>query len=63
MIVNFFVTIGKMYAFLLAYVFLDGFNSGNWRMMMIISSLTSLFVFIASKYLLLESPRFLIANG
>jgi hypothetical protein len=52
-----------MYAFLLAYVFLDGFNSGNWRMMMIISSLTSLFVFIASKYLLLESPRFLIANG
>lgn len=62
-IINFFVSIGKIYAFLLAYYFLDNFHSGNWRIMMCVSSFTSLIVGILALCFLMESPRYLIANN
>lgn len=56
-VINFFVSIGKLYAFILAFVFLEDFSRGNWRMMMFISSLTSLMVSLLAKFFLYESPR------
>ena len=61
-ILNFFVSIGKLFGCILAAIFLTNFHSGNWKLMMIVSSFPSLAVFICSKMFLLESPRFLIAS-
>lgn len=61
--INFFVSIGKIYAFLLAYLCLSNFTSGHWRLMMCLSSLTSLIVGVLSYLLLMESPRYLMAAG
>lgn len=61
--INFFVSIGKIYAFLLAYLCLENFNSGHWRLMMCLSSITSLLVGIFSFFFLMESPRYMVAKG
>ena len=50
LLLNFCVSIGKLYGLLLAYIFLDTFTSGNWRMMMICSCLPNLVVFVGSFY-------------
>lgn len=42
---------------------LDSFTSGNWRFMMVLSSISSVFVYFASTFYLFESPRFLLASG
>lgn len=62
-IINFFVSIGKIYAFVLAYLCLTDFNTGHWRLMMCLSSITSLIVGILSYIHLMESPRYLLASG
>jgi sugar phosphate permease len=62
-IINFFVSVGKIYAFLLAYLFLEDFSKGHWRMMMCVSSCTSLIVGILALIFLMESPRYLMASG
>jgi uncharacterized membrane protein len=56
-VINFFVSVGKLYAFILAYIFLEDFSRGNWRLMMFISSSTSLLVSFLAKVFLYESPR------
>lgn len=61
-LINFFVSIGKLYGCLLAYIFLENFTKGNWRLMMITSGISSLLVFLGSIFILKESARFLIAN-
>jgi MFS family permease len=63
LLLNFCVSIGKLYGLLLAYIFLDTFISGNWRYMMIFSCIPNIFVFIGSFTTLQESPRYLIANN
>lgn len=60
---NFFVSIGKLFGCILAMICLDSFTSGNWKLMMVLSSFSSLIVFISSSIYLLESPRFLLAVG
>ncbi|EAS04378.1 MFS transporter (macronuclear) [Tetrahymena thermophila SB210] len=60
---NFFVSVGKLVGCILAMICLDSFTSGNWKLMMMLSSISSLFVFIASSSYLQESPRFLLATG
>lgn len=46
-----------------AYFCLDSLEEGNWRMMLVLSSLPSLVVFLGSWLYLKESPRFLVAKG
>ena len=52
-----------MYGVLLGLIFLDYFTSGNWRAMMLLSSLPNVFVFIWAIFSLHESPRYLIATN
>ena len=59
--INFFLTFGKLYGCLIAYMFLDNMYSGNWKGMMAVSSLTPLTVFLFTYFFLKESPRFLLA--
>ena len=61
--INFFYTLGKLYAIGTASICLDSLSSGNWRMMLILSSLPSLVVFLGTWLYLKESPRFLVAKG
>ena len=62
-LMNSFTSIGKIFAFVLAYTCLENASSGNWRLMMLlnggISILGPLFVY----FFFVESPRFLIAIG
>lgn len=62
-ITNACVSVGKIWAVLLAYIFLDSFDSGNWRGLMITSSITSLVVVYGMIYYVQESPRFLLSIG
>lgn len=57
-LLNFFVTVGKLFGCLLAYLCLDSFDKGDWRKMMVISSIPSLLVFIGSIFIIKESPRY-----
>ncbi|KRX08051.1 Major facilitator superfamily domain, general substrate transporter [Pseudocohnilembus persalinus] len=61
-IINLFVSVGKIVGCLFAWICLDNFSSGNWRLMMVLSSFPSLIVFWGSFYVLSESPRFLVAS-
>ena len=63
LLINFCVSLGKIYGILLAYIFLEDFHLGNWRAMMIWSCAPNLIVFIGGSYFLPESPRFLLAHG
>lgn len=63
LLINFCVSLGKIYAIVLAYIFLDDFHSGNWRAMMVCSSIPSLIVVAGSYLHMEESPRFLLATG
>mmetsp|Transcript_14356 Transcript_14356/g.12177 ORF Transcript_14356/g.12177 Transcript_14356/m.12177 type:complete len:109 (-) Transcript_14356:236-562(-) len=60
---NFFFSVGKFYAVLVAKLCLDNLTSGNWRLMLIGCTLPSLIVFIGVLIFMKESPRFLIATG
>ena len=62
-IINFFVSLGKIYAFILAYICLEDFHSGHWRLMMILSSFSALLVAILTIMFMLESPRFMMASN
>ena len=62
-IINFFVSLGKIYAFILAYICLEDFHSGHWRLMMILSSFSALLVAILTILFMLESPRFMMASN
>jgi len=59
---NFCVSLGKIFGVALAYIFLDNFYEGNWKAMMIVSSLPNIIVLYGAIFMMDESPRFLIAN-
>ena len=59
---NFCVSIGKVYGILLAFITLDDYQTGNWRALMIVSSLTCLIVILGVGFYVKESPRFLLAS-
>jgi len=59
--INFFLTFGKLYGCMIAYIFLDNMYTGNWKGMMAFSALTPLTVFLFTYFFLKESPRFLLA--
>ena len=59
---NFCVSIGKVYGILLAFITLDDYQTGNWRALMIVSSLTCLIVILGVCLYVKESPRFLLAS-
>ena len=60
-IINFFMTFGKLYACGIGFMFLEDMHHGNWRAMMAFSALTPFTVFLFTFFFLKESPRFLIA--
>lgn len=59
-IINFFFTVGKIYCVIVAKIFLDTIDTGNWRAMIIVCTLPSLIVCYGTWRHLKESPRFLI---
>lgn len=61
-LVNFSLTIGKLYGCFLFYLYYENMEKGDWRSMMGHSSFTCLFAFILSFYFVEESPRFLCAT-
>lgn len=63
LLLNFFVSIGKVFSVILAYMYLDNFNQGNWKGMMVASSFLSLMVFAGGCFFMYESPRFQLARG
>lgn len=63
LLINFCVSLGKVFSILLAYIFLDNFHEGNWRGMMVASSFPSLLVVAGGCIFMYESPRFLLARG
>lgn len=62
LLLNFCVSLGKIFGIVLAEIFLDSFTSGNWRLMMFFSGLPSVAVLIGTYCYMEESPRYLIAN-
>lgn len=62
-ILNFFVSVGKLFGCVLAYFCLESFTKGDWRIMMVYSAIPSCLVLLGAILLMKESPRFLIANG
>jgi len=61
--INFFFSLGKFYAVIVAKFCLDDLTHGNWRAMLIWCSLPSLIVYVGTWIFVKESPRFLIAVG
>lgn len=60
---NFSTSIGRLYAILLAYVIFTDYHTGNWRLLMVLCSFSSLIVVVGAYFFLKESPRFLISAG
>jgi putative MFS transporter len=63
LLLNFFISIGKIYGVFLAYFFLKSFTEGDWKSMMIMSSLPNIIVLYGVVNHIQESPRYLIAKG
>jgi MFS family permease len=61
--INFFFSLGKFFAVIVAKICLESLNKGNWRAMLIWCSFPSLIVFVGCWFYVKESPRFLIAVG
>ena len=62
-LVNFFITIGKLWGVLLAAIFLTNLESGNWRIMMAVSGITPLMTLLGALFFMIESPRFCLFNN
>jgi len=53
-------SVGSLFAWALAYSFLDSYVKGNWKLFIIISSLPNLLIPIFCIAILHESPRVLL---
>lgn len=60
--VNFLINLGRLYGIFLGIVFLENFSSGNWRAMMALTCLPSIFVLLGTFLFLKETPRYLLAH-
>lgn len=64
LLINFCISIGKLYAVLLGWVFLKPIlPETNWKLMMVCGALPNFIVLWGSVYVLEESPRFLLMHG
>jgi putative MFS transporter len=50
LLLNFCVSLGKIFGILLAYIFLDSFTEGRWQLMMFISGFPSILVLIGTHF-------------
>ena len=50
LLLNFCISLGKIFGILVAYTYLTSFTEGNWRMMMFISGFPSLIVLIGGSF-------------
>lgn len=57
-----FYTFGELLTILFAYIFLNNFNSGNWRAMAAWSSIPSIITFLFCFIFMSESPRYLLVK-
>jgi len=62
-IVNFCFTIGKIYSVIMAKFTLTSLITGNWRLMLFLSSIPSLIVSFGAWKFIKESPRYLLVSG
>ena len=62
-LMNSFTSLGKISAFVLAYMCLESTSGGNWRLMMVINGGISIFGPLFVYLYFVESPRFLLATG
>jgi len=58
-----FCVLGEVLAVSFGYLTLDSFEEGNWRLLLLIMSITCLIPTILSFLVLHETPRFFIMNG
>lgn len=59
--INFMVSVGKLVAVLLAFCFLErSLKTGNYQLMIVVSSLPMFYVLHQNRLFLLESPRYLV---
>lgn len=64
LLINFCISIGKLYAVLLGWFFLRPvLAETNWKLMMVCGALPNFIVLWGSVYVLEESPRFLLLHG
>lgn len=61
-IINSAVAIGLIVGVVIASVILPNTNSGNWRLLMSVSSMPAFILFYGAYKHLLESPRFLVVD-
>jgi len=62
-VINFFFTLGKIYSVLCGKLTLTSLTEGDWRLMLILSSIPSIVVSVGTWKFIKESPRFLIVTG
>lgn len=62
-IVSFMFILGKVYCSALQMIFLDNYESGRWRLFLIVNSIPLLICFISSRIYLRESPRYYFMNN
>lgn len=60
--INFFVTIGKLYGTLLGFFILEDLSHGDWRKLILISTILPAFILIIAWFFLIESLRFCFVN-
>jgi MFS family permease len=62
-LLNLGVSIGQVYALFVAWITLDDLSSGNWRLMLVVSSIPSLLLWFCTWQFTYESPRYHIVMG
>lgn len=61
--VNFFVTLGKFYGYIVASLTLKDTEEGNWRLLLSANSIFGLLVFLGTHFFLDESARYCLSVG
>ena len=61
--INFFITIGKLIGVLFSYLFLDNLTQGNWQKMVATTAIFPIFTALGVIFILRESPRFCLFNN
>lgn len=62
-LLQFIYIIGILYLIIMCYAFLDSFDQGNWRGLLLANIVPALVCLFGAILLLEESPRMLIYNG
>ncbi|KAL4496579.1 hypothetical protein ABPG72_015940 [Tetrahymena utriculariae] len=62
-LVGIFYTFGELFVCLLAFLTLDNLKTGNWRLLLALSTIPSFLIMVLSYLFLNESPRFCLFDG